>query len=541
MENQIKAWRAVLAIDPEHQQANAQLSRLEIERSDQQAAYEIDTYLPKARAAFEKLDIVKLNELVGAVAIWKAKGEKDPPELSQALYEKLAADEKEIEALRDRTRTELGLATTLLTSKKWRAAYRNVRMLLRRGVETAYDDLDKSGKLVATEDLFNRVREEFLANLTSLVAQRIVQAKKEQFISPDTALGTLDNADGLLRGDWSAFWPQEDQEDERQAQQREGELFTLDDKAALEPQQQLVLAARKEIKETKKSFDKARDKIAETRSDPPPSRIQTLALLRQAHDIFPEYPGLDGLIEAAEDDVAVIVAAEVRNAIAIATANIEKDQFQPASDVLSRARRSAAEQIPHPKPGSSLQKELDLLTQTESALATAQGAYEQLIKLLKEVDDAINQYEAGDSSALGMACALLEQLEPEERKHSEARTRQAKLSQFQGAQDNWKMGQDEYRQANWSSAEAYLRKVVQNPAATDSAVKKQAEEMANRALAGLRFEEGRQAEQTKHWSTALEKYTDAKNLLTSNPPDSLTERVLADCKVALQRLESPQT
>lgn len=511
------AWRAVLKINPDSEDAQHTLVLLAQSKVDSQLRREIDTILPAAEAANKANDLPKLNDLLGKVRGWKAKGEKEAPEISPDLYAELIEIEKQVDRLRQKTRQILGQASTYITGGNLRDAYRSARQAMDSLIPTMVDESGVLGDIYAGQEvetpvLFKAIRKLFIDALKDLASQRINEASGQEKHDPESAKRTLEDAVSRLTDD----------------------VLTEDDKTELVSHLVKVKEKLQGVRDRLDRYNDAKKEIiaAQAYGVKP---AEALSKLRAAKVLYEDFPSVDTLIRENELGVAEVLAGDLLTAIASARGQIEKLEFTDAATTLDTARKQALEQVPHPEPGSSLAARLADLQTVEGELTAAQGRHQRLMETLGKVDGYFKCHTAGDPQALELARNLLNLLTPEEQAQPAARDLRAQLPMHQGINENWQEGQAQYRQGNWSGAVEALQQVVNKGGANHDA----AQLLIDRATASTRVQEAEAARSHGAWLEAINKYREAQGLAESGKPedrDAVAKNVLAQCEKGLAEL-----
>jgi hypothetical protein len=509
------AWHSVQTLNPDCDEALHALMLLGQRKADREIQKDIDDILPQAQKAAKTEQLPALNDLLGKVRGWKAKGEKQPSEISSDLYKDLVGIELAVAKLRDDARQKLGLASTLITSGNYRDAYQNGRDYLDRSVPTMMDQtgiLGNAGSEVETPVFFKKIHQLFLGALQDLASQRIAEASGQEMHEPESAQKTLQDAIARLTDD----------------------VLTEDDKKELLPHLGKVQEKMRGVQDRLERYRQARKEILDAQAYGV-KPAEALGKLRSARILYPDYPAIDTLITDVEKAVAEVIAGDVATAIARARNDIEARAFEEAAKTLGVARTQALEQVPHPPPDSTLVRRLTELEAVEKNLSEALGHHRKLMDTLSKVDGHFQAHKAGDAQALDRARNLLALLTSAEREDPDARDRLAELPLHQNLTENWQTGQAEYRQGNWPAAVAALQEVI-NKNGTNKA---QAQLLVDRANARCRIQEADAAKLRGAWTEAIASYTEAKRLAETGKPeerDAVANSVLTQCQKALTEL-----
>ncbi|MCP4426600.1 MAG: hypothetical protein GY803_19070, partial [Chloroflexi bacterium] len=219
----------------------------------------------------------------------------------------------------------------------------------------------------------------------------------------------------------------------------------------------------------------------------------------------------------------------------VARRYVGEDEFAEALSVLQTARKEVIARIPHPKPGSDLQKRLAEIRGLEQTITDAERDHKRMMSVLQEVDDLLEVYAKEKSpDKLVSVRNRLHQLTEQEEKHYEARARRTRLIELQGVGESWQQGQEAYRLGEWARAIELLQRVAESE---DAKEKDEALILIQRARAAEHVINARQEESRRNWRAALDKYGEAQRIFKQYDPDDQTEHLRQECTQALERLK----
>ena len=452
-EFQVKAWTEVLNLNPKDEVANQALIEL-MQFAAIHAGREIlRTTLEDARQAAGKKDLQVISAALG-----KAEAEAGRENLGDEYKRDAARAVEEIRKLRGQVRDELGVASTRQVEGLSREAYieakgyinQNLPRVFYRGPQTIIDSsgkptekkpmTDPSGNVIPPETeveplaLFQYISQGFLSSLRDLAAERVnrVSGLKPD---PEKAKAVLQEARALLTDP----------------------ILTVDHLAALTRDVALVDKQITEVDGWIAAHRKAFGYIEESYNLAPKER---LAKLKQAKKEYPEYSGIQELMDGVTEEVAATEAAGLWTAISKAKqqANGETPNFEQALATLADALIQVTENIPNPKPGSELAENIKKLKDAEIELQSQSKAYNKMMALVRQAQVEIEAYEEGKGlEHLNQARQIYQGLIEEGKKSEPAVViLYSKITSHQGDDINWaeglrltRMGTSRWREKRW--------------------------------------------------------------------------------------------
>lgn len=507
LEAQAEAWRAVIALNPESQEAQQALRRLQ-QRVREAIEEEIQQIGQDADAAARKDHLPDLNTARG-----RAEALATRADLPADLQESAQVLVKKVHDLLAATRDRLGVASTKKAEGDYREAYRLAREAQEEGklrlVDTA-GVMGPAGSEIGTSDFFREVSSVFLAATRQAVQNRLDQARGTRQSAPDKALDYLEEACRWLMDD----------------------VWTPDHRHALRPQLDEVKREIEDVNRLLKDFEEARDKVIKARGVGL-AACERLQLLIEAQECYPDYPNIQAYLEEARDNLAAELAGKVKAQIAEVYRLTLQEQFVRAREVLEQARNEALRDVPQPKADSPLALALKDVESEARRVNEVEQALRNLEKLLAQVEAKLVAHDAEKTNLLLLneARALLDQVPETQRDHPQVQKVRAAVAARQGDRDNYAAGQEAYSRCEWAAACDYFQKIT--PGSADHG---KAERCWKRARAALAAQAARQAEADKKWREALASYAQAISLFDEAGEDQSTKDIAADCREASKRL-----
>lgn len=502
------AWLEVIAIDPEDAEALSALGGLETRRGIERTQAEINETINAVRVAAESRRLETLNELLG-----KAQGMRNSNNVA-AL--RLPLDDLVLEATRQRDmlRASLGVASTLMATGNNREAYRRARLMVDEKIPLIVDTagvMGDPGTEVDTYAFMLKAREAYLNGLRGLAATRRGVAAGEQSAAPGAALATLNEVVAALSDD----------------------ILTNDDREELRIDLEKVEKDVKSVQQRQQIYDDAQRLVSEAAA-PGLAADNKYQLLRQAQEIYPEYPDINALLSAAQIGVATDAAATLESEIAVARASLEKDEFAEARNILRQARSVATTKVPEYGSDSPLAVSLNKVEALEAQIAEAEAAYSKLITRLKVVDDLLDEEDpARRQDALAEARRRLDDLMATGGDRPMIDDRRQRLYGLQGLDSNWTEGRRAYDRGQWQQAIEQLSLVAKS---TTHPARKTSGVFLGRAEAALEVERARAAETENRYDNARKGFLIALELFAKHEVDVQTQNAMRAAESAIERL-----
>jgi len=417
---------------------------------------------------------------------------------------------------RDVLRGKLGSPSTLIATGNNREAYARARDLFDQKILTIVDTAGimggETGAEVETARFLNKAREIYLAGLNKFAGDRLKVAEGEQGADPAAALETLNEVVAALQDD----------------------ILSSDDRHHLQSNLDIV---EKEIKsvEMRLSLYKQAQELVVAAGEPGLTADDKYLKLRQAREIYPEYPEIDTKLKAALTDISAATATDLGGEIALAKGQLKRDHFDEARRILQNARVVATNKIPEPLPGSTLEQRLEESRKLDEDIADAEAIYERLMTRLDGIRDLLEDDDLGRRpDNLNEARTRLESLPGAEADRERVVELWGQLRRLQGLDSNWAEGRRAYQDGHWSKAAEEMALVA---AATNHAAKEQAAVMVYRAEAALRAQNGMEAEGERRYDDAYQAYSDAVIQFKERSIDPQTEGAQRTAAAGVERLK----
>jgi|GEM_PF-6882510 len=507
LQGQRRQWQTVLDLNPSDTEADRAIKRLTPQQIELDLRQRLDRWRSEAKTAANQNNVGVLNERLGQVQAVASQP------ISPALASMTAKLVEDITDWRELVRTFLGLGSTMLIVGETRPAYEWALEKVRAGISLVIDTpgfFGAANAIVTTTVFYEHVRQRFVASTRDVVGQRRDLARSQALTDPELALKTLKSAEDLLT---DPVWEKTDL-----VYLTNDRKLLADDYAEIE----------KEVAGYRTAYD-----LVQQAGRPGQTWAKQLELYREARGLFKNYDGIGTYIDAAREIVADEQAGLLDEQFTLVRQRVARDEYDQALNLLAEARRAALTIEPQPAPGSRLELALKQLAERENEVIAAQSTYDQLQGLLREVDEALKQYDQGHKAALAEAQRVFQDVPESARQRNDVKRRQAALLAHVDDSQLWIEGQRQYRQAQWEAALPALTKV----AAGSRPEKTEASQLAGRAEAALRAEEAAIAAKARDWRTAREKAQAALLLFDQWQADAWTKASLDRCKGQLEALQ----
>lgn len=374
-------WEAVLALDPENQEALEAIREIETAEFEQSLRSTIDELRKPLQAREKRITVVegarnKASELLVGGQL------RDPDLIAevQDVYAKL-------EELRNQILKASEGGTSSERSQEYERAMAVFRWAILDGLTEIVDDIH--GTPVDPVEALKRTRLAYFEDLKKRAAQRYGDAKANLAAgAPEAALRWLNEAQELLG---------KVEEGGEELRKQVNELLDQATHANAQKQdaEKLVLDAQKH-------------------EDPAEARL----LLMRAKQLYPDYPDVDSLIKGKESLVLLKIINDVTQDIANAEGALNARRFPEARQHCNQA----------------LSRGLNLEASNDELRAKRREA-EQMLKVIgereKNLADLLNKMAKIDQALKGgdlrLAQRFFDQLIPEERNSPEGQERQAQL------------------------------------------------------------------------------------------------------------------
>lgn len=504
------AWEAVRGVDPDDVEAAAALETLQSQAGVERTRRRAEEIRDEVESAFQRRNLGALNLLVGEVDTLRRTNRAATlrPVLDDLL--------QDVTQRRDQLRAQLGSPSTLIATGNNREAYSRARKMFDEKILTVVDTAGimggEPGAEVETARFLEKAREIYLAGLNKFAGDRLTVAEGEQGADPSAALETLNEVVAALTDD----------------------ILSGDDRVHLQNSLDTVDKKIKSVELRLRLYEQARALVVAA-SEPGLAADDKYLKLRQAREIYREYPEIDDKLRAALTDVSAAAAADLEGEIALARAHIKRDQFDDARRTLQEARVKAKTKVPDPIPGSTLQQRLDELVKLDDVISDAEVAYDRLVQRLAGISDLLDDEDANRRpDNLIEARTRLESLSPGDASREEVVTLWGRLRRLQGLDSNWTEGRRAYQAGQWMKAIDELSLVAN---AKNHAAKEQATVMVERSEAALQVETGSEAEKERRYAEAYAAYTDALARFRQHDHDPQTQGARRTAETAVERLK----
>ena len=504
------AWEAVRGVDPDDVEAAAALETSQSQAVVERTRRRAEEVLDEANSAFNRRNLGALNLLVGEVDTLRR--------ANKAIALRPVLDDllQDVIQRRDQLRAQLGSPSTLIATGNNREAYARARQMFVEKILTIVDTAGimggEPGAEVETARFLDKAREIYLAGLNKFAGDRLTVAESEQGVDPSGALETLNEVVSALTDD----------------------ILTGDDRVHLQNSLDTIEKRIKSVEMRLRLYEQAQALVVAA-GEPGLAADDKFLKLRQAREIYTEYPEIDDKLRAALTDVSAAAAADLEGEIALAKAQIKRDDFNEARRILQEARVKATNKVPDPIPGSSLHQRLDELSKLDDEISDAEVAYERLMSRLAGINNLLNDEDVSRQKAnLIEARSRLESLSPSDTNREEVVTLKGRLRRLQGLDSNWTEGQRAYQAGQWTKAIDELALVA---AAANHTARDRADVMAKRAEAAQQVEVAVEAEKERRFGDAYAAYTDALTRFKQYDHDPQTQGTRRTAEAAIERLK----
>ncbi|MDS4057597.1 MAG: hypothetical protein RKP73_03360 [Candidatus Contendobacter sp.] len=504
-----RAWEAVLVTDPDDPEAlsalRASRSHANVDRIHQR----ISEIRDNARAAFERKNLTEMNRLVAEAGNLQRANEIS--ELRVPLDD-LVGD---ITQQRDELRNQLGTPSTLIATDNNREGYVRARRLFDEKVLTIVDVAGimggEPGQEVETGKFLEKARERYLAGLNKFAGDRLDVAEGQQGEDPAAALATLQEVVDALTDD----------------------VLSIDDRVHVQASLETV---EKRIKSVQRRLDlyKEAGALVVAAGEPNLPTDEKYLKLRQAKEIYPEYPKIDDRLRETMADISADSARVLGDQLAEVKAFIMNDDFDAARSLLREARAVATTRVPEPAPGSILAQTQEEARGFDDQISVAEQAYNRLMEQLERIGELLDDDDpARRPDNLIDARVRLETLSPKDTDRIRVRDLWSQLRRLQGLDANWNEGRNAYQTGRWEKAIDELSLVKDS---ATHANKETAAILVRRAEAARQVEIGATAEKENRYGDAIIAYTDALEKFGQVQTDAHTEGARRTAEAAVARL-----
>lgn len=509
-------WKNVFQIDDTFQLASDMLKEIIRQRSNLESILSCAELCKNSFTNTAKLDITALDRKIAEI---KGFHNTSPQETITGVLLELA------EYNRNLVRSELGVASTMLTQGKYREAYIDTYKKLTSSVLTLFDE--GTGKEIRTEELFKAVAEKYHADLSSLIERKIKEIQSIVHKSPTSAVQEIE----ALEKNFDCL----SNEHKTRAMIPGGPL-------TFKPLIDLVQKEKVAVIKERNLYEKIASEIvaAETEENIE-KRYKLIAALYEKH---PMNPSLRIIWEQTKIEYGFWLGKRVPSLLVHTETLTQAYDFNTAYQLIN----SHIEKMDN---FSNIQTQDDDFQQNKKNLLKKLSVYgaqkqnfSEFIGSIREINQKLDEYEkrqdgAEDNSLLISISTLLDGHRGGDWKnHNEFRKADARLAAYLGPVENWRNGQKYYHNGDWKAAYSAFQAIPDNEY-EDLDVYRQ------RAMAGIRYDEGGNAENRKEWLEAYHSYLGCVEIFDGNADgdfsgigiDQYTSPLLHNAREALSRME----
>jgi hypothetical protein len=486
LSRQREIWKAVLIFNPECVEVKSAIAEIDQKNRDANDKKVAQQFHADATTAFKQKDLPLLNKALTDLDILiKTDG------LSEANKNLATSYYTEARANRDVVRGELGQSSTKMVEGELRESYILAQSYFKAKppIPVVIDAAGLMGQganaEIPTTVFYNHIRNDFLTDLGDLISQRITNAEdlmksiKEDGNSANNPKRTLDAADNKLEEGLALL---------------SDDLLTYDDKLRLNEFKNQIEDDKKTIGVEFQKYNKAQ-LLIDRKNDEGLSLSERLKNLKDAQNIYPKHQDLkDAFIEVREK----IEAASNRNAeTAIRNADFAMGQeiFDDAVSILEGGRKTAEVELADIEFSGTLATIFSNFGVALQKTKNSQAEYQSMFASVTKALDSLALYDSSRKQAdLDTAVSFLDEVAQKYSAHIKVANAWKELSKRQADPIKWKKGNDAYSKYQWAEAENNFSQIK-----PDFEHFEEAQILARRAEAALKYNEGLAAKEQQKW------------------------------------------